>query len=291
MPKRTVGQIPERQDISTLSKFYGKISRKIKVVVMELLTENYTEIKAIKTRKEVEALVHRLNVFVSGWVRKSTKDAYRDALKVGIIRMNVLGLKSDPEFDKKIHTRTVEKYREDTFDVFIKSNQSIIENTNALIAMAQAAGAGLEKFQAFDMRDEVVISNLLDEMITEGATRQAAKKAIIAHFQNIIGDGNFININGRNYNIIKYAKMVARTRLRRTQSEATKNLAMQYDNDLVEISDHSTETEICKEFEGNVYSLNGNTPGYDILVEAPPFHPNCMHSMFPTSPEALGLRS
>ena len=290
MPIRTVGEIPERKDLSILTKFYAKISREIKINIMRIVSDSYTELRAMQARKKVEALVHRLNVFVSGWTRKATRDAYKDALKVGIVRMDILGLKPDPKFDKSIHQKTIDIYREDNFDVFVKANQSILNNVNALLFMAKAATEPLDQFQAWDMRDEVVIAELLDEELKKGATRQAAKKSILAHFAELIGDGKFININGRNYDLKKYAKMVGRTRLRKTQSQATANLAKQYDNDLVEISDHETETEICEPYEGNVYSLYGNTPGYEVLSEYPPFHPNCMHSMFPTSIEALELR-
>lgn len=290
MAKKTVGLIPERKDITTLGKFYEKISKDIKATIMSLIIDGYSELRAMKVRREVDRLVNRLNVFISGWTRNASKDAYKEALKVNKIRMDILGLKPNPKFDNIIHRKTIEFYRDDTFDVFVRANNSILENTNALIAMTQAAAIGLSQFQAFDMRDERVISELLDEELIAGATRQTAKKAVISHFAKIIGDGNFININGRNYNIKKYAKMVGRTRLRKLQSEAAINMAKQYDADLVEVSDHGTETEICKEFEGNVYSLTGNTPGYEVLPEPPPFHPNCMHSIFATSLEALGIR-
>lgn len=292
MALRTVGVIPERKDLSILTKFYGKIAREIKIIILRMVSEGYTELRAMEARKRVEALVHRLNIFVSGWTRKATKDAYRDAAKIGVVRMNILGLKPDPGFDKSAHKKTVDIYRDDTFDIMVKANQSIINNVNALLFMAQGATEPLDQFQAFDMRDEVVIAELMDDLLRQGASRQTAKKAVLSHFAQIIGDGKFININGRDYNLTKYAKMVGRTRLRKTQSQATANLAKQYGNDLVEISEHETdcESEICQPFEGNVYSLYGNTPGYDVLSEYPPFHPNCMHSMFPTSIEALEAR-
>ena len=291
MGMRTVGVIPERKDLSLLTNFYGKISKEIKVAIMGLVSTGYTEIGAMKIRKKVESLVHRLNVFVSGWSRKATRDAYKDAVKVGVIRMDILGLKPDPDYDKSIHQKTIDVYREDTFDVFVKANASIIENVNALLFMVKAASEPLERFEAFDMRDELVISGLMDDMLQQGETRNAAKKAVIEHFSQIIGDGEFININGRNYNLKKYAKMVGRTRLRKLQSQAAANMAKQYDNDLVEISDHSSEfDDICLEYEGKTFSLYGKTPGYDVISEYPPFHPNCKHSMFATSVEALEAR-
>jgi len=291
MAKRSVGLIPERKDLSLITKFYDKISRQIKSVVMGLLSDGYSEAGAIRVRRKVEALVNRLNVFASGWTRKALRDAYKEAMKIGIVRMQVLGLEPNPEFDKNVHKKTIDTYRDDTFDILVKANSSIIENVNALLFMVRAASEKMEQFQAWDMRDEVVISNLMDELIAAGETRTAAKKAVLSHFAKIMGDGDFININGRNYNLKKYAELVGRTRLRKVQSQATVNLAKQYDSDLVEVSDHSSEfDDICLEYEGNVYSLFGKTPGYDMLSDYPPWHPNCEHSIFPTSEEAISLR-
>jgi len=291
MAKRSVGLIPERKDLSLITKFYDKTSKQIKSVVMVLLSDGYSEAGAMRVRRKVEALVNRLNVFASGWTRKALRDAYKEAMKIGIVRMQVLGFKPNPEFDKNIHKKTIDTYRDDTFDILVKANDSIIENVNALLFMVRAASEKMGQFQAFDMRDEATISALLDELLAAGETRTTAKKAVIAHFTTIIGDGNFININGRNYNLKKYAEMVGRTRLRKVQSQAVLNLANQFESDLVEISDHQSEfDDICLEYEGNVYSLYGKTPGYDVLSEYPPFHPNCQHSMFPTSEEAQEAR-
>ena len=68
---------------------------------------------------------------------------------------------------------------------------------------------------------------------------------------------------------------------------ASEDLCRQYDNDLIEISDHGTDCDECKEYEGNVYSITGRTPGYEIIPMWPPFHPNCEHSAHPTSEEAM----
>ncbi len=292
MAKRSLGLIPERKEVIELSKHYGKIGDEIRKTCMDFILGEYTEIGAMKVRQRVDSLVHKLNVYASRWSREAVRQAYKDGLKVGIIRMDILGLKPNKLFNKSIHTKTIEIFASDTFDVFIKSNASIMTNLEALILAMKNAQERLLEFQAWDMRNEQVISNLLDDLIMEGQSRQAARKKILEHFANIMGSGNFININGRNYDLKKYSKMVARTRLRRTQSEAAVNLAHQYETDLVEISSHGTTcaSNICQEYEGNVYSLEGKTPGYPTLPEYPPFHPNCEHSMFPTSQEALAFR-
>ena len=75
------------------------------------------------------------------------------------------------------------------------------------------------------------------------------------------------------------------------QTGATLDLCRQYENDLVEVSDHSCDCEECEEYEGNIYSISGTHAKYPALGDSPPFHPNCKHSLHPTSEEAVWARS
>jgi hypothetical protein len=92
------------------------------------------------------------------------------------------------------------------------------------------------------------------------------------------------------YNLSKYAEMVARTTLAEAQTQATLDQCALYENDLVKVSDHNTICDICKEYEGNIYSLSGNDPDYPMLDESCPFHPNCQHGLLPTSIEEIRVR-
>jgi hypothetical protein len=92
------------------------------------------------------------------------------------------------------------------------------------------------------------------------------------------------------YNLGAYARMVARTTLREAQTQATLDLCATYENDLVEVSYHGTDCDICLEYEGKVYSLSGNDPNYPVLDEQPPFHPNCKHDILPTSEAEISVR-
>jgi hypothetical protein len=87
----------------------------------------------------------------------------------------------------------------------------------------------------------------------------------------------FLQINGRNYQPGKYAELVVRTESRAAHSRATINRLVTNGWDVVQVTSHSTSCDICSEFDGNKYSISGETPGYDILPEEPPFHPNCRH--------------
>jgi hypothetical protein len=93
-----------------------------------------------------------------------------------------------------------------------------------------------------------------------------------------IGGGDFIRINGKNYNLKSYAELVARTRMRESQTDATIAMCEEYENDLVQIDKHDNPCEeVCAEYQGKVFSISGKHPDYPELPDGgPPFHPRCV---------------
>ena len=79
-----------------------------------------------------------------------------------------------------------------------------------------------------------------------------------------------------------YAELVARTKFHQAHSQAALMQAANYDTDLIQISSHNTTTAICMDFEGKIFSVSGKDKRFPPLTESPPYHPNCLHLMFPT---------
>jgi len=130
--------------------------------------------------------------------------------------------------------------------------------------------------------------------VAKQESRKTLENQLRSYLIKQIEDDGFLKINDRNYNMKKYAEMVSRTALREAQTEATLDLCEQYDNDLVQWSDHGTVCEICIEFEGKIYSISGKSLEYPMLEQEPPAHPNCEHSLLPTSDiaiEVMGRRN
>lgn len=84
-----------------------------------------------------------------------------------------------------------------------------------------------------------------------------------------------------------YAELVARTKFHEAQSMAALTQANNYDTDLIQISSHNTTTEICQQYEGKIYSISGKDKRFPVLIQVSPFHPNCLHLMFPTFESAM----
>lgn len=251
---------------------------------------NYREMKTVKTQEKIDRLIKMLNRSAMKWSKVAVPEAYNEGHEVAKTRLEILGAEKNEEFPEKTHERAVEFETDKMVDVLIEADLSIKINVGMYLYLVRQASRGLTQIQEFDFRDEEFIAGLLDDAIRAGETRGYAKRLVMDHIKAEVGEGKFIQIRGRNYNMSKYADLVAKTRLRTVQTEAVLNSCKQYENDLVEVSAHGTECLICIPYEGNIYSLSGNHPVYPLLDAYPPFHPRCQHNIRPTSEAALEWR-
>lgn len=287
----TQGRIPLRERVRQLTRIYGVAERAIKDELLMVDAGNYMELKAMKTQENINRIIRMLNKAAIRWSKAAVPEAYEKAYDISVTRLEILGAERDPEFRKKTHAQAIEHDVEITMDGLIRANQSIKINTDFYLYLVRTASRGLVQIQAFDFGDTEFVEDLLGEALRAGETRGFATKIIMEHIKSEVGDGKFIKINGRNYNMRKYADLVAKVKLRTVQTEAVLNSCKEYDNDLVEVSDHGSEfVDICLEYEGNVYSLSGKSQVYPYLPEYPPYHPRCQHHIRPTSEAALAWR-
>ncbi len=290
MPERQ-GLIPLRDRVRELERIYGIIEREITKELLLTNVGNYQELKAVKTQEKINRLIKMLNKASIKWSKQAVPEAYDKAYTVAKTRLEILGAEKDDEFPKKRHEQTIKHEIDVTMDDLIKANQSIKVSVGMYLYLVRQASQATMQIQEFDFRDEEFIAGLLDDAIRAGETRAYAQNLIMDYIKGEVGEGKFIQIRGRNYNMRKYADLVAKVRLRTVQTEAVLNSCKEYDNDLVQVSDHGSEfIDICLEYEGNVYSLSGKHPVYPYLPEYPPYHPRCQHSILPTSEVALEVR-
>lgn len=288
---RSQGLIPDPKRVRQLENFYGVMANRIQRELLKFDVESYSEVGATALQKEVRLIVNDMNIYAVKWADAATPEAYLQANRIATVRLNILGKNKDPLYNEKIHKHTVDLEADSTADNLIMSNNSINKNVDTYIYLINQGRKATLQIQAWDLRDEEVIAGLLDDTVKSGGTQGDLQRLIRLHFNREIREQKYININGRNYNLIKYAENVARTRLRTVQSRGIENTCIEYDNDLVEISDHGSEfIDICLEFEGNTYSIGGKTPGYKTLSQWPPFHNQCEHSATPTSITAQEAR-
>ena len=286
-----IGRIPLGDRVRELDRMYGAVEKEITKELLSTDVGNYQEVKVVRAQEKIDKLIKMLNREAIRWSKAAVPEAYEEGYDVSRTRLEILGAQRDEEFNDKIHEQTVDFETDETIDILIKANQSIRMNVGMYFYLVRQAARGLMQIQEFDFRDEEFIAGLLDDAIRAGESRGYAKKLITDYIKSEVGEGKFIQIRGRNYKMSSYADLVAKTRLRHVQTEAVRKSCKEFENDLVEVSDHGTSTVICIPYEGNVYSLSGKHPVYPYLEAYPPFHPRCQHHIRPTSEVALEART
>jgi hypothetical protein len=276
-----------------LQRIYGAAGHELRILLLSIDLSTFDGAKAEEIKRKARRIVTYLNGVSGRWTRRTTKVAYEKAAEKAKARLWKLGRRIPRG---KPPARSGPQVVEATADTaLLKATGSIMRTVEQFVSAA-LMGTGATKsiigvVQEFDYEDmEGEIADLAAQAVKQELSSGALKKQIMDRLRELVGDENFIQIGERMYNLGAYARMVARTTLREAQTQATLDLCATYENDLVEISDHNTDCELCEQYEGNIYSLSGNDSEYPKLEEETPFHPNCQHSILPTSSEAQRAR-
>lgn len=280
-----------------LANLYARGAREIRQTLRGIGRPGFDGAKAEDARRRVKAIKRVLDEAALAWAARDIRRVYELQSRRAQISLAILGRKKA----KATAQRTAANAVADAAEILLKANRSIPKTVDEYIAGALAAARAVRSLPENPI--EITAQEFADgQLPTETVQRWAAKAMreeqargdlqarIRAYLEDEIAEEGFITIGERTYAMAKYAKMVARTELRVAQTKATKDLCAQFDNDLVEFSDHGTDCEECAPFEGQIYSLSGQDPEYPALEEEPPIHPNCKHSILPTSIEAIAAR-
>jgi hypothetical protein len=296
MPEK-LGVIPVKDQVAKAVKIYAYYQDKILKELLKIDIGNYSEIKAIQAGNRIQNMIDRLNRETYKWARPAMDSAYNVAKRKTLVSLEILGSKKDPTFDNRLHKYTISEYEKAVMDDFLRANSSITNTVNSYIYLARRSGSALAQLQEFETygipaATEEEIELILEETILQELSWQSAQRRIQAVLAAQVIDGHLIKVGSKTYTLKYYANLVARTRLREIQTQAVKNYCEQYQNDLVEFSQHANACPICIPLEGQTYSISGTHPDYPMLTGdvEPPVHPACQHNINPTSERALRFR-
>jgi hypothetical protein len=308
MPK-TVGLIPMKAQIERIQSAYSGAAKRIVDVLSGLDPATFTTVEHGQALRKVKEIVLILNDQVRMWALSAIRTAYDESAGIARTRLELIGAKQLPawKYNPARHDRKIDALVRFVSRDFFKANLTIEKTAKKFLGVMATASAGVAKVaaqvQEFDpeevrafIKRTVAGSLRATTKYNEGMAHLTSKDIaakIMTKLKDMIGGGDFIKINGRNYNLKDYSELVARTRMREAQSEATKELAQQFDNDLVQFSKHDSPCEECAPLEGMIFSISGNDEEYPELTDevTPPVHPRCEHSLNPTSREVVAWRA
>lgn len=252
----------------------------------------YNEAGVEKARKNVREIVAGLRSAALREAGTAVRASFRDQAQVTATQAEILGLRLKPRTPAGTGlAESLSRLRR----YLDEANGTILKSADNFFAALRASASATARIQEFDEGDralyveEVAAAALV--AVASNWSRRRLQSMLLEKLFKLVESGDFIVINGRNYDISKYAKMVARTEMRRAQTAASKETCGRYGCDLVEWSRHANACKLCVPHEGKVFSLSGKDPAYPPLGEfAPPLHPNCGHSILATSREAIAAR-
>jgi hypothetical protein len=92
-----------------------------------------------------------------------------------------------------------------------------------------------------------------------------------------------VDAGGRRWGLGEYAEMAARTTTAEAVSQGTLGRLEEGGLDLVAITSHPHQADVCTPFDGKTFSRSGTDARYPPLTSTPPFHPRCRHRLAPAA--------
>jgi hypothetical protein len=296
--------VPMKTRIRTIASAYAAAAGSIIATLSALDPESFSAVKGASALSKVKEIVRSLDSAVKRWASASIRAAYNEGAAVARTRLEAIGAE-ERRYNPKRHERKIGALTKTIMKDFWDANRTIEKMARRYLSVMVQAAAGVRKIEQAQAFDPGEVKEFIKRTVS-GSLRATTKynvgmahltskdiaAKIRAKLMNQIGGGNFININGREYNLRSYSELVARTRMREAQTEATKELCKEFDNDLVEIPVHDNPCEICAPYQGQVYSISGTSNKYPELPDGgPPWHPRCEDLCNPTSENAQSLRN
>jgi len=260
----------------------------IQEFINALTSETFRAKDFVKKRELVKA-IDKLRVLKSETLNNIDEKIYRDLSAVYDKHLldsdKIFAVFGSTKPKQAVRESLINKIGSETSNDYNKVLSSLLSNTESLINRT-SVNAQFTK----TIRDE--LKTFADQK-TETAERQISrlyKDDLLRTQAKNIKDG-IITINGRKYNYRKYLRMVQKTQNSALANELQLARTLETKSDLIQISETGTG-DFCAFYEGNVYSLSGNSSKYPSVSALPnfppPFHPNCLHTFDPyTEPDNM----
>ncbi|MFA5422190.1 MAG: phage minor capsid protein [Bacilli bacterium] len=293
------------QLVGTIAKTY-----KTYTAVLSSVLRPFAQLKAepSETRDalaKVREIVLRLNVIATAWARASIRQAYESKRKeISVAAKAVGNLETGKEIDRE---GTIKRQAAKTAEEFIKVNASILGTVSEFMAAYNQAFGAVEavkqneQVQAMNAGMAKIMEKKVGYYLARGYSEGAISRKLRSYLEKLVKGEDFIEINGRQYQLKALAENMARSELHEAYVEATVDECRKWDNDLVQMSRHDDPCGLCAALEGMVFSISGTDPDFPPLdstvtvqtakgaVEVDPKFPHnmCEHGLNPVTRNIL----
>ena len=214
---------------------------------------------------QIEAILTELGTNAQEFVEKELTAQYTTGANQAVKQLRNVGADiSVAEGFNKIHTNAIAALVDDATRAFGESLTGVGRSGQLLLGK--------------------ISRETLTQKLAEGMIGGKARKEVVKVIKGTLqqqGLDALIDKGGNSWTLDRYSDMLFRTKAVEARNRGLMNRMAENDYDLVQVSSHGAG-DVCGDWEGQILSATGATPGYDTVADAEAaglFHPNCRHAI------------
>jgi hypothetical protein len=263
---------PQDPTYGGLAEMYRRVMLELKERAQQRLVSDARKLTAEAGRarlleREVAQILRELDDEAAQWIAENIPKNYLKGMRRAELGFAEIGAGAG-EVTPLVHQEAIQVLVNDLQDDLLDVTERMERGYRMLTRKTQLSAA-----------QDKLITDKVARGIAEGKARREVSREIKKQLIDEYADK--ILINGKHYRIDQYAELVARTRTAAAQTAGTVNRVLDAGEDLVMVSNHGCDCDICAPYEGKVFSISGASNRYPRLTAEPPFHPNCKHGLAP----------
>lgn len=283
-----------------IREIYERAELEILIMIMERLrdginapmwqTQKLAQVEQL--RRDIEKTLGSVNKEIPSLIQELLETAYLSGAESSVSDLKeaidiILERGGDPANSEQLRLALFEDGEvPDNFNWAkdVTTSTMIGVNAEAITALAAATTQTIASThlpivrQSLDIYRSVITEVASDTLIGHRTRLEIAQQALNRFAGN--GISGFTDKAGRNWNIASYTEMATRTTVGQAALQGHSDQMEHFGLDLVVISDHARECELCRPWEGKVFSLSGTSKKYPPLqkaIDGKLFHPQCSH--------------
>ena len=286
----TIFEADMKKRLAPLTKKLRKIEDRITDVVQSSLKgAQRSTAYWHAVRRQIDGLYKEMVQVFDGWAQAEIPARYRRSLAAIQRRIN----------QTKAITENAQKSITGMLSSQATRATSLALYSDAADSFLSAAITGRQNLHRFTRLTQQTLINesLLDLDVAAGIEFGDLRKAadsisnrLWSELHTMVDGQRYVQAGARKFTPEYYAEMVARTKFHESHTAAAVSQAANYQTDLLQVSSHNTPTAICIPFEAKIFSVGGIDNRFPPLTDTPPYHPNCLHLLFPTFVSAMEVQ-
>jgi hypothetical protein len=283
-----------RESIKRLSKRIDFHTQKISSILLNAYSKPKSGAKYWNTvRRQLDVQYRALSKIYSTWAKSNIPKAHKASMKEIMTRLN--------------RSKTIAKKAKRSFTSLATATKSqqiqavlvkdAIQTWNAALNLGNANLKRITRKTQQLLLSEIIVDssiaraiesgNLMNNTFINSINLSNTLAAELDKTAVIIDGKKYVIAGSRKFSPKYYAEMVTRVKFHEAQAHAAIQTAANYSTSLVQVSNHNTTTQICIPYENKVFSISGKDVSFPRLEDIPPFHPNCLHLLFPMFESAM----